>query len=260
MIRRLLAASILWVWMILPVAGMDAASINNAEYSPSKPPAEDKIDAAVVKAQVLVDRAQFSPGEIDGKLGENAQKALRAFAEAKGLAADKALTPEIWTALMSTSNDPAITEYTISENDVKGPFLRKLPKKMEDMKTLKALDYTSPREAIAEKFHMSEALLSALNPGKKFDSAGETLFVAGVLNKPTKLTVNRIEIESLRQTVGAFDRSGAIVAFFPATVGSEEKPSPIGSFKVVSVDRNPTYRYNPDYKFKGVKSKRPFTI
>ena len=107
---------------------------------------------------------------------------------------------------------------------------------------------------------MSEALLSALNPGKKFDSAGETLFVAGVLKKPTKSTINRIEIDASRQTVEAFDPSGALVAFFPATVGSEEKPSPIGSFKVVSVDRNPTYRYNPDYKFKGVKSKRPFTI
>ena len=260
MIRSSVAAIILG-WLVFPAAAarLDATAVNNAGF-PTRPAPEDKIDAAVVKAQVLLDRAQFSPGEIDGKLGENAQKALRAFAKAKSLAADKALTPEIWTALMSTSNDPAITEYTISENDVKGPFLRKLPKKMEDMKTLKALDYTSPREAIAEKFHMSEALLSALNPGKKFDSAGETLFVAGVLKKPTKSTINRIEIDASRQTVEAFDPSGALVAFFPATVGSEEKPSPIGSFKVVSVDRNPTYRYNPDYKFKGVKSKRPFTI
>src|SRR5207237_9424989 len=162
-------------------------------------------------------------------LGEDARKARRALAGTKALAADKALTPETEATPMSTSNHPAITEYTISENDVKGPFLRKLPKKMEDMKTLKALDYTSPREAIAEKLHMSESLLSALNPGKKFDPAGETLFVGGVLNKPTKLTVNRIEIDASRQTVEAFDRSGALVAFFPATVGSEEKPSPIGS-------------------------------
>jgi lipoprotein-anchoring transpeptidase ErfK/SrfK len=131
---------------------------------------------------------------------------------------------------------------------------------MDDMKALKALNYTSPREAIAEKFHMSEALLSAVNPGKKFDRAGEIIFVAGVLNKQPKLVINRIEVDRSRQTVKAFDPSGALIAFFPATVGSEEKPSPIGSFKVVSIDRNPTYRYNPQYKFKGVKSKKPFTI
>ena len=258
---RWFAATILLGWLVFPALGasLDAAAINNAEYR-SRPAAEDKIDAVVVKAQILLDRAHFSPGEIDGKLGENAQKALRAFAEAKGLTSDKALTPEIWTVLAGTRQDPVITEYKISEADVKGPFLEKLPAKMDDMKGLKALSYTSPREAIAEKFHMSEGLLAALNPGKKFDRAGETIFVANVLNKQPKLTIGRIEIDKSGQTVKAFDPSGALIAFFPATVGSEEKPSPSGSFKVISADANPNYRYNPDYKFKGVKSKEAFTI
>jgi len=258
---RLFVATIFTVWLVYPAigAGLDAAAINNAEYR-SKSSAGDKIDPAIVKTQVLLDRAQFSPGEIDGKLGENAQKALRAFAEAKGLVFDKALTPEIWTALAATSNDPVIAEYRISENDVKGPFLKKLPAKMEDMKSLKALSYTSPREAIAEKFHMSEGLLTTLNPGKKFDRAAETIFVTNVANKPAKLTIGRIEVDRSRQTVKAFDPSGVLIAFFPATVGSEEKPTPSGSFKVVSADANPNYRYNPDYRFKGVKSRQAFTI
>ena len=260
MIRLLVATAFLGC-LAFPAAGasLDAAAINNAEFR-SKPPAEDKIDPVVVKVQVLLDRAQFSPGEIDGKLGENAQKALRAFAEAKGLTSDKALTPEVWTMLAGTSKDPAITEYTISKGDVKGPFLEKLPAKMEDMKGLKALGYTSPREAIAEKFHTSEGLLVALNPGKKFDQAGEIIFVTNVLNKQTKLTIGRIEVDKSRQAVKAFDPSGALIAVFPATVGSEEKPSPSGNLKVISVDANPNYRYNPDYKFKGVKSKKAFTI
>jgi lipoprotein-anchoring transpeptidase ErfK/SrfK len=258
---RLLVAAIVWGWLVFPAAAaqLDPPAINNAEFR-SKPATEDKIDPVVVKAEVLLDRAQFSPGEIDGKFGENAQKALRAFAEAKGLTRGDALTPEVWTRLAGTSKDPVITEYTISKGDVKGPFLKKLPAKMEDMKRLKALNYTSPREAIAEKFHMSEALLAALNPGKKFNRAGEVIFVANVLNKPAKLTIGRIEVDKSLQAVKAFDPSGALIAFFPATVGSEEKPTPSGSFKVVSADANPTYRYNPDYKFKGVRSKKPFTI
>ena len=156
----------------------------------------------------MLDRARFSPGEIDGKLGENAQKALKAFAEAKGLSSDKLPNPEIWKALAATSEDAAIIEYKISDKDVKGPFLEKLPAKMEDMKDLKALGYTSAREALAEKFHMSEDLLAALNPGKKFDKAGEAIFVANVLNKPAKLTIGRIEVDKAGQTVKAFEPIG----------------------------------------------------
>jgi lipoprotein-anchoring transpeptidase ErfK/SrfK len=131
---------------------------------------------------------------------------------------------------------------------------------MEAMEDLKALGYTSPREAIAEKFHMSEGLLSALNPGKKFNQAGDRISVTNVLDKQTKFTVGRIEVDKARQTIRVFDPLGALIGFFPATVGSQEKPTPSGSFKVISVDANPTYRYNPAYKFRGVSSDKPFTI
>ena len=131
---------------------------------------------------------------------------------------------------------------------------------MEDMKTLNALSYTSPREAIAEKFHMSEGLLVALNPGKKFDRAGETVAVANVGKNDNKLGIGRIQIDKTRQTLKVFGTSGELIAFFPATVGSNEKPTPSGTLKVVSTDANPNYRYNPDYQFKGVKSKEAFTI
>jgi lipoprotein-anchoring transpeptidase ErfK/SrfK len=240
-------------------AELGVAAVNDAQFD-GKLPAHDKISAIAVKVQVLLDRAHFSPGEIDGKLGENVEKALRAFTESQGLPAGKVLTPEIFNKLAADQR-PVLIEYSLTDRDVKGPFLEKMPAKMEDMKDLKALSYTSAQEALAEKFHMSETLLAALNPDKHLDKAGLIVIVTNVLLEQAKpALVARIEVDKDRQTVKAFGKSGELLNFFPATVGSEEKPTPDGTLKVTSVDQNPNYRYNPDYKFKGVKSKTAFDI
>jgi lipoprotein-anchoring transpeptidase ErfK/SrfK len=260
-LKRWLAGWVLLVCLVGPaLAGIDAASVNNANW-PGKALPKGEIDPAVVRMQVLLDRTGFSPGEIDGKLGENALKALRAFADVKGLSFDgRKPTAEIWDALIGSGSDPIVVDYAITDKDVKGPFLQKLPAKMEDMKGIKSLAYTSPREAIAEKFHMSEALLEALNPGKKFEQAGQQISVTNVTTKAARPAATRVEVDKTRQTVKAFGNSGELLAFFPATVGSKEKPTPSGTLKVTSIDANPHYKYNPDYKFKGVKAKHAFTI
>ena len=239
-------------------AAIDAAAINSAEPS-KKSLSKEKPTPAGVRLQVLLGRAHFSPGEIDGKFGENAEKALRAYAEAQRLPSSDDVTDEVWKKL-ATDDRPVITNYTIEQKDIAGPFLHRLPAKMEEMKDIPKLAYTSPREGLAEKFHMSEDLLAALNPHQRFDRAGEQIVEVDTGNDDNGQKADRVEVDKVRQTVKLYDKSNALIGFYPATVGSEEKPSPSGTLKVTEIDQNPIYRYNPKYHFKGVHSKKAFTI
>jgi lipoprotein-anchoring transpeptidase ErfK/SrfK len=241
-------------------AELKPAAINSAHPSP-KALSGGKATPLGLRLQVLLDRAHFSPGEIDGKFGENAKKALQAYTEAQQLPGSDAVTDEVWKKL-AADDRPVLTDYTITEKDVSGTFLKKLPSKMEDMKDIPKLGFTSPREALAEKFHMSEQLLSELNPAQRFSRAGEKITVVDTSGGETTSTpkADKVEVDKSRQTVKLFDKTNALIGFYPATVGSEEKPSPSGTLTVTEIDPNPLYRYNPKYHFKGVHTHRPFTI
>ncbi len=239
--------------------GLDIETVNRAELKSARL-ADGKLDPATIKAQILLDRARFSPGEIDGKAGENFKKALAAFEAEQGLAQSDQLREDVWERLTATSSEPVLERYTLSEDDVQGPFVKDIPKKMEEMKDLPSLGYTSSLEKIAERFHMSEDLLRTLNPGEQFDSPGHRIVVASRVANDLPGKANRLEVDKTHQTVKVFDREGKLLAFYPATVGSKEKPAPTGILKVRSISKNPTYRYNPDYAFKGVRSNKPFTI
>jgi lipoprotein-anchoring transpeptidase ErfK/SrfK len=257
---RLLATLILTLGISAANAAenLEMQAVENTAFS-GELPTRDDASPLLVKVEVLLDRAHFSPGEIDGQLGENVDKALTAYADAHGLTTGATLTNEIVSSL-SADTRPILSQYVVTEHDLKGPFTKHSPAKMEEMKGLKTVGYRNVKEALAEKFHTSERLLIALNPRTTINRVGQQLVVPNVLIDERKAQVARIEVDKGRQIVKAFGQSGELLAYFPATVGSEEKPSPVGTFKVVSVDRNPNYRYNPDYKFKGVKSKRPFVI
>jgi lipoprotein-anchoring transpeptidase ErfK/SrfK len=116
---------------------------------------------------------------------------------------------------------------------------------MEDMKRLPALSCVSPRKRLAEKFHMSEALLDALNPGKKLDNAGESIMVRTWRRR--SLARSRIEVNKTGQTLRAFGPDERLVAFYPVTAGSSEKPAPSGRLKVATVKKNPTCHDDPKY-------------
>jgi lipoprotein-anchoring transpeptidase ErfK/SrfK len=239
-----------------PVRSLAPDDINAAEFNGGK-----NSEAVNIKAQVLLDRARFSPGVIDGHRGENFSNALRAFQEQNGLEASGQLDTPTWERLAQNA-EPAVIEYTIADADVKGPFTEDIPNKMEKQADLKRLGYTGASEMLAERFHMDEDLLERLNRGKKLDRAGATIVVANVNVKPAALNtkLGKIDVDKSRKIVRALGPDGDLLAVYPASIGSEEKPAPSGTLKVVRVAKNPTYTYNPDYKFRGVKAKHEFKI
>ena len=252
-----------------PAADKTAPKKDRVKASKSKTD-ETKPDPLIVKAQVLLDRARFFPGAIDGRKGENYQHALEAFAVAQGLPATQDLNAEVWDKLQATSDKPVVTDYTITDADAAGPYVDKIPPKMEQQADLKALDYTNPREMLAERFHMGRDLVSALNPGKPLDKGGTAIIVAAVdpmaLDKPKgkdlprEPKVQRIEVDKGSRNVRAFGADGKLLAYYPASIGSSEKPAPSGTTKVKGVAFDPDYTYNPKYGFKGVKAQHKFTI
>jgi lipoprotein-anchoring transpeptidase ErfK/SrfK len=240
--------------------GLDLDSVNGAQFSAKPAKSKASFDPVMLKAQVLLDRAFFSPGEIDGHAGDNFKKAVASFQAQQHLPTNGHLDADAWDELAGASTEPVLVEYTLKQDDVKGPFIKKLPARLDQLEGLDHLGYTSAREAIAEKFHMSEKLLQALNPGKRFDQAGETVVVADVRTEAPQGKAARVEIDKPRKILKAYSKDDRLLAVFPASIGSKEKPAPTGRYTVTSVARNPTYKYNPEYHFKGVKANRPFTV
>jgi lipoprotein-anchoring transpeptidase ErfK/SrfK len=238
---------------------LDAATVNQAQISP-KSKARKGPSAVLLRAQVLLDRAHFSPGEIDGKSGENARRAIAAFQKARGLRPDGKLDKGTLAKLVETGSEPALVEYKIDAGDVKGPFVISMPKDFELMAELDHLGYASPLELLSEKFHGSEALLQALNPGQMFDAAGATITVPNVRAERTMVKVVRIEVDKQARGVRAFGPGDELVAYYPASVGSQEKPAPSGTYRVRRAIFNPTYTYDPKFAFKGVTAKAKVEI
>jgi lipoprotein-anchoring transpeptidase ErfK/SrfK len=228
---------------------LSMAAVNDAEWSRG---AGARSRDLLLKIQVLLDRAHASPGQIDATHGENTRKAIVAFREMRDLGAGEQIDQRLWQALVDQDSGPVLVRYIISEADVAGPFIDHVPEDFRDKAKLKQLSYTSAQELLAEKFHMSERLLQELNPGVAFANAGTEIVVTNVERGGLPRKIARVEVDAARQRVRAYDRDDRMILVYPATVGSRERASPTGEFKVSSIAHNPIYHYDPSLNLRGV--------
>jgi len=227
--------------------------------------AAGSFEPAVLHAQVLLDRAGFSPGIIDGHRGNQLEEALKAYQTAHGLKPTGVFDDET-NALLAADKTPAVIRLTISQEEAAGPFTP-IPPKLEDQAKLPALGYANLLEELCERYHTSPNAIAALNPTmKKALDAGVSLMLPNVatedhgypdrLNPIWRNTLAGLNVAAT-QPLGAmvlvdgsegvlrvYDKGGKMVAQFPATMGSSHDPLPVGEWKILGASYNPVFHYN----------------
>ncbi|HUS06297.1 MAG TPA: L,D-transpeptidase [Bryobacteraceae bacterium] len=224
-----------------PPVSFDPASINDASLQ--EPVGEKSQGAAVIRAQILLDRANFSVGEIDGAFGLNFRRAITGFQSSRGLPPGPQVDIPTWQKL-NADTASALVPYKITQADIDGPYAP-LPEEMMEKAKLPSLGYASMLEALGERFHVSPALLKKINASSSFTKVDEEIMVPNVATTiPVK--AGSVVVSKGDMTVTALDKDGKVIAQYPATMGSEHDPLPLGTWKIRGVAKNPVFHYNPE--------------
>ena len=246
--QAFLAAALLLAW-----AGSAGAQAREAAASPPRAALGPR-ESDMLGTQVALDRAGFSPGEIDAARGPNTSRALQAFARARGVPADahaaatrQQLGPRV---------ERPLVEYVLTREDVAGPYVGVIPDDLMEQSQLPSLGYATPLERLAEKFHVSPRLVTRINGGIRW-TAGTAVLVPDVepfspparsgkrTASPASPTAVTITVSSRDRTLEVQDEAGQVVFFAPVTVGGVNDPLPVGEWKVTGVFDTPPFHYNP---------------
>ena len=230
-----------------PSSSLDVAAIERAVpaavgWTAPVQGQETRPDPALIRAQILLDRSAFSPGVIDGLPGDNTRRAVAAWRRANGMNGD-VVDAAMIEVLARAHGGPVLRRVVLTDADVAGPFD---PPASDDLSETarNGVGFTSARERLAERFHLTEGLLQALNPTVDFRRAGVEIVVPAISDAALP-EVTRIVVDKSETSLRAFDAEGRLVAFYPSTIGSTERPAPSGTLKVLGVAPEPDYTYDP---------------
>lgn len=235
--------------------GFGAISPETVNADPSDDLLADDEGPGVLRTQVMLDRARFSGGVVNGKAGQNLSKALMFYQEENKLPSTGRLDRATYDKLVDQVGkvDGAV-QYTLTEEDVTGPYYW-VPTSVYEQAELPCECYASALEMLDERFHTVTDVLRKLNPSVSWNhlTAGQTLWVPNVepfdaehLKKVTDLKpIVKIHVAKSGRYLHALAADGSIVYHFPTTVGSEYDPSPTGKYRIEGVQWHPVFHYNP---------------
>lgn len=226
----------------------------------------------VLRAQILLDRARFSPGVLDAQAGQNTQKAVYFFQEQNGLPTTGTLDSTTYAALVAKVGElPGAREITLTSDMLHGPYV-KIPTSVYDQQGLDCMCYQTLLELLDERYHTVAEVLKQLNPQVRDWSAvteGTRIWVPNTEpfddrdpndGSKSEQRIVAIRVSKSGEYVHALAADGSIVYHFPTTVGSEYDPSPSGSYKVSGVEWKPVFKYTPTLYSDVPDSKPPATL
>ena len=279
---------------LLLASSFISAHAENKKDSASKDSRTPADIEAATRLQVFLDRANFSPGKLDGYYGDFTHKALAMYRKSRGEQPPSEpskpnAVPDV-SGLDLASVDPVFVPYTVTEADLEN--VGELPESVPAKAKLKVLPYTEAAEAVAEKFHCDRDFLEKLNPGKtEALKAGDELQVPNV--EPFELAAvkdlkpgseiappvandigdgeNGAAADSKQAEGGPASQdisvkvdtgtnmlsvfdADRLVAGYPVTIGSSRTESPVGEWKVKGIAKMPNFRHDEKMLKEGERS------